>query len=487
MAIAGDVGSFDPYHSLFIKGYYKLAYDSLVNLLPNGEVVSGLAEKWNADARSATFTLRSDVTCSDGSSLTARQVAADLTYAGDAKNQSSLYGSEVPSVPFTATGDDTARTVKIKMSAPYGFTLRTIGMAPIVCAKGLTDPKSLASTSAGTGPFVLVKAVPGQSYTFTVRKGYKWGPGGASTNVPGLPAKVVLRIIPNETTASNLLLAGQLNWALVAGDDRRRLDARGLANVTVPAAGAWLWFNHLGGRTTADKRVRQALVQALDLDEVIRVNTGGTGTAATGLVAMDPKPCPGDTVRGRLPRHDVLAAQATLEQAGWIKGADGIRTKDGRPLSLDLHYSAASSPDKPTAELLAQRWKAIGVRTKINADSITTMNQVVFKTSNYDIYMQGLGTTLPTVAVKYVSGPVAPKGVNIAGIDNKTYQALAAKATTMTPPQACTYWNQAEQALYRDVDLAPIANRPLKYYLNNVKTQVNGYDFPIPTSIRVLR
>ena len=222
-----------------------------------------------------------------------------------------------------------------------------------------------------------------------VRKGYKWGPGGASTNVPGIPAKVVLRIIPNETTASNLLLAGQLNWALVAGDDRRRLDARGLANVTVPAAGAWLWFNHLGGRTTADKRVRQALVQALDLDEVIRVNTGGSGTAATGLVAMDPKPCPGDTVRGRLPRHDVLAAQAALEQAGWTKGADGIRTKDGRPLSIDLHYSAASSPDKPTAELLAQRWKAIGVRTKINADSITTMNQVVFKTSNYDIYMQG--------------------------------------------------------------------------------------------------
>jgi len=65
MAVGDDLGIFDPYRT-GIFGYSKLAYDSLVNLQPDGTFASGLAQKWTADAHSATFTLRPDVTCSDG-------------------------------------------------------------------------------------------------------------------------------------------------------------------------------------------------------------------------------------------------------------------------------------------------------------------------------------------------------------------------------------------------------------------------------------
>ncbi len=487
MAIKDDPGVFDPYrHNL--GGYAGFAYDSLLKLQPDGSFVSSLAEKWKADANAATFTLRQGITCSDGTPLTASQVAADLTYMGDPKNQSPQYGMNIPTVPFTATGQDTTRTVNVVMKQPFGFLLNMISQAPIMCAKGLKDPSLLKTASDGTGPFVLSSVVPGQSYTFTVRKGYAWGPGGAATNVPGTPAKVVLRIISNEATAANLLLSGELNFATISGDDRQRLDAQGLKRLKEQQSGAWLWLNHLGGRPTADIRVRQALVHALDLGQIVKVNSGGTGSAATGLIPLEPRPCTSDTVAGRLPGHDVGAAESLLDQAGWTRGADSTRSKHGKPMTLDLHYWPAGSPfNKPAAELVAQQWQAIGVKVKLSADSATTFSQVMYQTGDYDVYMQGFGYNLPSQMVSYLSGQAPPKGTNLSGIRNKDYDTLTAKANTLVPPAACTYWDQAEQALWRDVDIVPVAKRPAYHYLKNALAQARGYNLPLPTSIRMLK
>jgi peptide/nickel transport system substrate-binding protein len=56
----------------------------------------------------------------------------------------------------------------------------------------------------------------------------------------------------------------------------------------------------------------------------------------------------------------------------------------------------------------------------------------------------------------------------------------------MTPPQACTYWNQAEQALYRNLDVVPISDRPITNYLNKAEARITGQYIPVPTSLRVL-
>jgi peptide/nickel transport system substrate-binding protein len=488
-AIRDDLGAFDPYHSQLIFGYEKLAYDSLVNVKSDGKFVSGLAEKWAADARSATFTLRRDVTCSDGAPLTAGQVAADLTYLGNPKNQSPQYGAKIPTVPFTVTGDDGTRTVTVTMKRPFGFLLNTIGQAPIVCAKGLKDPKLLKTASDGTGPFVLTKVVTGQSYTFTVREDYSWGPSGARTKVPGMPAKVVLKVVTNETTAANLLLAGEVNFAQITGADRRRLTAQRLDKVELRLPAAWLWFNQQNDRPTADRRVRQALISALDIDQVVKVSTDGQGSVSKGLVAVDPKPCTADTISGQLPAHDAAAAEALLDQAGWRKRADGIRQKDDKPLTVDLHYipAATTPPQRPTAELLSQRWKAIGAQVKTTADTYVKLNETMFQSGNWDIYISAFGPNLPSGMMNYLSGPVPPKGTNFAGIDNKDYNTLVAKAQTMTPPGACTYWDRAEQALYRDVDPVPISDSVKTIFLQKAQADATIGTNPIPTSLRVLK
>ncbi len=487
MALATDPGGFDPYHSQLVLSKTGLAYDSLVYQQPDGKFVSGLANNWSADAHGATFTLRPDLTCSDGTPLTASQVAAAFTYIGDPKNQSPLYGQLIPKIPFTATADDTNRTVKVALRKPFGFLLHTFGEAPIVCEKGLKNPKMLKSASDGTGPFVLTSAVPGQSYTFTVRKNYKWGPNGATTQVPGLPAKVVLKIVTNETTAANLLLSGGLNFAQITGEDRQRATARGLKSAVLHSSSAWLWFNQLGGRPTADKLVRQALASALDTDQLVKVSTGGTGTAATGLITNEPKPCTGNPVSGLLPKHDLAAAGSLLDQAGWTKGSDGVRRKNGKALSFNFHYPPSINTGyKPTAELLSQVWKALGVQIKLTADSSAAFNQAMFQTSNYDIYLVGFVAHLPSQMVPYVSGAVPPKGSNVAGINNSEYSASTAKASTLLPPEACQFWNQAEQALYRDVDVVPISDQAVPYFLQKAQAQISGAHIPIPTSLRVL-
>ncbi len=488
IGIVDDLAAFDPYGpSAFGESY--LAYDPLVNLRPDGKFVSGLAEKWSATAKSASFTLRPGVTCSDGAPLTASQVATAISYVGDPKNKSAQYGVYTPTTPMKVSSDDASRTVSIKLEKPFGFLLNTVGQMPIVCARGLKNRKLLASSSDGTGPFVLTKVVPGESYTFTVRRDYAWGPGGARTTARGTPATVVMRVIPNETTRANLLVSGELNIAPVVGQDGARLDKSGLGHYNVPLPGNWLWFNQIGGRPTADIRVRQALIRALDLNEIIKVNTGGIGSAATGLITVEPRPCPGDTIANQLPRQDVALAGQLLDQAGWTKGADGIRRKGGKPLSLNLHYvSIQSDYNKPTAELLAQRWKAIGVDVKLTSNTWLTATKDIFQASNYDIYTTGFGFGLPSQMTPYLTGVNPPDGTNMAGIQNKDYVALAAKAASLIAPDACRYWNQAEQALYRELDPVPIANRPERWFISRAKAQTAGFQIPvIPTSLRVLQ
>lgn len=488
MALLDDADGLDPYRTgtgLYLVG---LAYDSLVNIRPDGTFVSGVAKKWSADAHSATFTLRAGVTCSDGTPLTAGQVAADMNFVGDKANGSALYGRFTPPLPFRAAGDDATGTVTVTMAGkPFGFLLHTLGLLPIVCAKGLRDPKMLKHATAGTGPYVLSNAVPGQSYTFTARKDYSWGPAGAATGRPGAPRSIVVRIITNETTGANLLLAGELNMAQVNGPDRARLRAKGLKAIEAPQAGAWLFFNHRGARPNADERVRRALVETLDLTQVVKVSTAQTGRAARGLTALEPRVCGGDTITGNLPGHDVAGAGALLDQAGWAKGPNGFRDKDGKPLRIELSYVPSFLPDgKAAAELIAQQWESVGIDVKTTPVTLTGLVQVQ-KNGNFDVLLQPFNSNLPSRFVALLSGPTPPQGNNFSGIDNQTYDDLVTKASGITAPASCAYWGQAEKALFQAVNVAPISERIGYYFLNKAEATINGTTtLPDPTSIRVL-
>ena len=87
---------------------------------------------------------------------------------------------------------------------PAPFVLNGLANLPIVCPSGLKDRSTLRAATAGTGPFALTAAAPGDRYTYAKRPGYTWGPAGATTATPGLPDTVVVKVVENETTAANL-------------------------------------------------------------------------------------------------------------------------------------------------------------------------------------------------------------------------------------------------------------------------------------------
>ena len=163
--------------------------------------------------------------------MTASTVADNFSFVADPANQSPLLGVYVPP-GITVEADDAARTVTLTSEQPVPFFLQNTGAGLfIVCAAGLADRSILAAGTDGTGPFVLEEAVANDHYTYRARDDYAWGPDGATSEVPGFPSEVVLRVVENESTAANLLLSGDVNAAAIGGPDRQRVESEGFFSV----------------------------------------------------------------------------------------------------------------------------------------------------------------------------------------------------------------------------------------------------------------
>ncbi|MEU1121762.1 MULTISPECIES: ABC transporter substrate-binding protein [unclassified Streptomyces] len=461
-AIKSDPGLLDPAQVQNTTTYtaLSLAYDTLVNINPDGRVVSGLAEKWDVRPSSVTFTLRPDATCADGSRVTPRTVAANVAHLTDPATKSPALGVVVPQ-GLTAKADDAARTVTLSTPEPFAFILQSTRYLFIVCGAGLKDRSRLTRGTSGSGPYQLTSARPNQSYTFARRKGYAWGPGGKGIAAHS-PAEVVLQVVGSESTSANLLLSHQLNGAQFGGPDRARVtDVPGIST-DVAANGTHEFFFHQGkGRPGHDPAVRKALLRAVDLTDLGAIATGGTGRRPTGLV-MRPRPCPQDTVSGRLPRHGVRAAEAALDAAGWRRSGDGIRRKDGRKLTLRMIYGTSGGESQAAAaEYLAQAWHKVGVEVRLRALSDAAYAEVETVTQDWDVDWAPLGVTLPTQLTGSLSGPFTPDGGNFAHLTNRRYEELTERADKLPGAKGCALWGRSESALIRAGDLVPVVDKTL--------------------------
>lgn len=440
-----DPGNLDPHFTSLAATMQvdRFLYDSLVNIDEKGEMVAGLAEKWESTTTEATFTLRDNVTCADGTALTATQVADNINFVGEPKNASARLGVYVPA-GAKATADDTARTVTVTTPTPEAFLDRNVGSLHIVCAKGMTDRAVLKQGADGTGMFTVSEAVGGDHYTLTRREDYTWGPGDWDAKQPGLPDTVVIKIVPNETTAANLLLSGGANAAPFVGPEQQRLTGQKLFQRDVQAIVGELWFNQRSGLPAADEKLRKALVQGADLDELAQVVTSGNGKRATGLVPPGMGPCDGDIASGALPAHDAGAAKQVLGSA--------------KP-KITLFYPTTIGPTMQAgAELLQKVWGELGVDVTLKGGTDAEMGQLVGGQLQWDAAIVPLNVSLPSQTVPFVSGPAAPGGTNFAAIDNEDYTAKAGSAAKIAGSEGCDAWAEAEKALFERADVVPFAN-----------------------------
>lgn len=483
IAMVADPGALDPQISA-VSALFQLSafsYDRLVAIDDEGGIVSNLAKDWTVEGTTVTMTLNDGVTCSDGSEFTAELAAENLNWIADPENQSPFLGSFLP--PSTSTADGS--TLTIELTGPAPFVLESLANVPMVCAAGLEDRSTLTDATLGTGPYVLTEAVPNDHYTYEINPDYAWGPGGATTKEKGMPATIVARIIPNETTSANLVLSGEINAAQVVGPDAQRLEAAGLFSQSIEALLGEQWYNQNEGHVTSDPAVRMALTQALDLAELQKIVTSGAGGPATRLTVIPPSACDYDAVSGNVPATDVEAAEKALDDAGWVLGSDGVRAKDGQRLSLSFLYAnTLGTGGTSGAELAVKAWQAIGIEVTPTQNDSSTLTGALFGTGAWDLAWVPLNVSNPDQVVGFVSGPASPDGTNFAGIQNAEYEAGVAEAMAMSGTEGCDTWKEAEAHLFTAGDVVPFAN-------NVVKTFGNGAEFTmidqiVATSIRML-
>ncbi|MBT2265359.1 ABC transporter substrate-binding protein [Rhodococcus erythropolis] len=448
----------------------KLAYDYLIYQDPDtSEIKPWLAEKWEETPTSASFTIRDGVTCTDGSTLTPQTVADNINFVANPDNGSQLRGQTVPT-GATATADPATRVVTVTTPAPSPFLLLNVGARlAIMCDAGLKDPTASNKQSLGTGMFELTEVVPNDHYTFERREGYNWGPDGTTSDTPGVPKTVVATMAPNVSTAANQLLSGELNAAPIGGPDKDRVDAANLDSVLRPNPAGQMYFNQIASNPTSDPAVRKALIQAVNLDDLTQVITAGRGVRATSLVGVEPRACVYDSVAGNIPDFDLTAAKATLDAAGWTAGADGKRSKDGKPLNLRLVYDGTDDPRNAAAELAQSAWSELGATVEVTGGDSNKIIDVILSgkdNSAWDIAWVQINTPLPSTFAAYFAGPIPAAGKNFASISNPAYEAAATKASGLTGDAACDAWAEAESEITKSFSAVPFADSVMNVYFN---------------------
>ena len=481
-ALGSDPGNLDPLQAVanVAIAFNQFTYDRLVSFGKDGKARSNLATKWDVSPTEASFTLAKGITCSDGAALTASDVKASLDYVSDPKNASPLLSLGVPA-GITTTADDSAGTVTVTSPTPNTFLLQNLAFVPIVCRKGTADRSTLKQSSDGTGPYTITEAVPDDHYTLTRRAGYTWGVGGGTTAEKGLPKTVVVRIVPNESTAANLVVTGKINLAAVAGPDGARLEkTKGVSAQRTPAVTGEVWFNHRDGHGTADADVRKALVMALDRTEIAKIATGGKGVPMKAQAVVEPAGCQYDAATSSVPKKDVAGAKKLI-------AASGIDTS--KPLTM--LYTTGNTDVAAAVELMAKQWKSelgLTVTTKALAD--TAFTGVLFGADSWDIGWVPLNLYNPAQAVGFFSGgsplDTAAPGSNFSSIDNQEYAALATTASTTQGSAGCDTWDKAEQQLYSAADVYPVSQTPAPTFVRGAEVKTVGGTID-PTSIRVLK
>ncbi len=484
---ATDPGALVPFDNIQTPGVslFKYLYNYLVAIDPQGQIVPELAESWTVEGATSTFKIKEGVTCSDGTPLTASTIVENFDYVKDPANKSVLIGVVLPSPNYTATADDATNTVTLEFDKPFGFLLQALALFPMVCGKGLEDPKSLSNSSSGSGPFVLSKATAGVEYELTKRDGYSWGPNGASTDEPGFPDKVIQKIVTDPSTTTNLLVSEDANTAVVNGPNGERLESSGFSTTQDLQGGIVMLFNEAEGRPTADPAVRKALIQGMDRAQLSKVVTQGLYNKPGVSMTPSTSACDDSAAVSAIPEFNADDAKKTLDDAGWAAGADGMRSKDGQELAVTVPYPSSNPGAAPASDLLATMWGELGVKVTQQPLDEAAFSATMFASGNFDVLgFTELAVPFQSILTGWLSGPPPPDGINTAHINTEGYTTNSQQAVATAGDEGCALWTKAAEALYESGDLIPISILPVRWF-----SRLATFDLSIgrivPSSIRM--
>ncbi|MFI6734072.1 TIGR04028 family ABC transporter substrate-binding protein [Nonomuraea sp. NPDC050451] len=334
------------------------------------EIEPWIATKWevNKDATEYTFHLRDGVTFSDGSPLDASTVAANFDVYG--------LGDEKLKLPVAEFVNNYERsevvdplTVRFHFDKPSpGFLQGTsvIG-AGLVSKKTISLPyeqQCQLKNIVGSGPFTLKNQVVDKEVDLVARRDYNWAPPASKHQGRAYLDEIKIIVTPEDNVRVGALTSGQADFVrYVQAYDEKTVKDAGFQIYAEPTRGVNNGL-YLRPRNSIlkDIKVRKALQAGTNAKEVVDTLFTSSYPPATSVLSHLAQ---GYVDLSKDLAYDPDRANRLLDEAGWARGADGIRAKDGVRLQLGVFVSGPQPLSKQTLELVGQQWAKLGVKLEI--------------------------------------------------------------------------------------------------------------------------
>lgn len=358
--------------------------------------VGVLAESWkfSSDGKTLIFNLiKAPVKWHDGKTFSSADVKFTMEEVW--KKYHPAASTFMNAVDSIETPDQYTVVVRLKSPFPDFVELMTSSMH--IVAKHLYENTDILKNPnnmkpIGTGAFKFVEYVKGDHVT-VVRNDEFY--------IPGQPYldKVIYKIITDPATQVLALEKKEIDYIReIAATEVPRLQQLGF-QFSLKGEGSrgqglvrWVAINPDGlklsdGRMPlADVKVRRALAHAVDKEAIVKYAYVGFGKPNHGILPTYTDDYQDEAVVKYL--YDVEKANKLLDEAGYPKGADGIR------FSLGLINNKGRADQVKSAEVLVEMFKKIGIDTKWSSLEDAIWREKTYKTYDYHLSILGIGTTL---------------------------------------------------------------------------------------------
>ncbi|MFK7860958.1 MAG: ABC transporter substrate-binding protein [Granulosicoccus sp.] len=363
-----DIGSLDPYSygDSFTINVLNHVYEGLVRYDKDLKIEPALAESWEIldDQITWRFKLRPEVTFHNGNAFTAEDVVASLERVS---HETSPLKGNLPAYVSSAVVDD--MTVDITLNGTYPLLLNDLTNIHIFDKGWLIENDSELPTDIGsgtegyatynangTGPFIVESRQPDAKTVFLVNPDWWDTPQHNLTRIELLP-------VSSPATRVAALLSGEINFTNDAPvQDLPRLEAAPTVNVlegvdlrTVMIGMSFRdKLNNGTDNPFSELKVRQALYQAIDVDQLQQKVMRGKSRTAGAVIAP---PIPGyvPELDERLP-YDPKVAQGLLAEASVPEG-------------LEFDFNCLQDGlvnEEQFCQAIASMWSRIGLNPKLD-------------------------------------------------------------------------------------------------------------------------
>lgn len=427
----GMIGNFTNANPMYANGLVdasvsRLVFSGLLKYDANNQLVGDLAQSWNVDAKGEVYTvvLRPNLKWHDGVDLTAEDVVFTFKTIQNPDAKSPLFnawrGIDVQAVD--------AKTVTFTLSnslAPFVYGLTT-GIVPKHKLQDI-DPAQLrsapfnTSNPVGAGPFAwdAIEVIANGTQPSVQNIGLK----AFDAYYAGRPKldRFILKTYVDEAQLVTGFRNQEINSLVGLNNLPESLSGQNdIKELSTPLTAETAVFLRTDSELLKDARVRQALVQSVDIPAVV----GSLGYPV--VVADEPllhSQLGYNGANRQLP-SDVEQAKKLLDEAGWhLAPNETVRTKGQAKLSLKF-FAANNADYIKLTQRIQQAWQAVGVEAQATLPSDGDL-QTVVNNRDYDALLYGISIGVdPDVFAYWHSSQADPRAPSRLNFSN--YRSTAA-------------------------------------------------------------